>query len=61
MVAIFLHVYFAPFKRLKLAVAAQDWPEGGKYLNQIRKLVGINLSLGLIVVIVASSGRYIAI
>ncbi len=59
MILIFLHVFFAPFRRLKLAVAAQDWPDGGKRLAQIRMLVGINLILGLLVVAVASGGRYL--
>ncbi len=60
MVLIYMHVYFAPFKRLREAVMTQDWPAGGKQLNQIRQLIAINLSLGLIVVIIASGGRYIA-
>jgi uncharacterized membrane protein len=59
MILIFLHVYFAPFQRLKKAVAAQTWPEGAKYLAQIRMLVGLNLSLGLIVVLIAAGGRYL--
>jgi len=58
MILIYLHVYFAPFKRLKKAVAAQTWPEAGKQLNMIRKLVGLNMSLGLIVIVVAASGKY---
>ena len=58
MILIYMHVYFAPFRRLKEAVLIQNWQEGGKRLNQIRKLISINLSLGLIVVIVASGGRY---
>lgn len=58
MILIFLHVYFAPFKRLKKAVAAQTWPEAGKQLNQIRALVGLNMSLGLIVIVIAAGGRY---
>jgi len=61
MILIYMHVFFAPFKRLKLAVAAQDWPDGGKRLNQIRGLIRINLTLGLITVVVASAGRYFAI
>jgi uncharacterized membrane protein len=56
MSAIFMHVYFAPFGRLKRAVAAQDWPAGGAALNQIRILIGINLALGLINVAVAVLG-----
>jgi len=58
MILLYMHVFFAPFKRLKNAVAIQDWPTGGKYLNQMRKLIAINLSIGLIVVIIASGGRY---
>jgi len=57
MILIYLHVYFAPFKRLKEAVIKQDWPEGGRNLNIIRKMVGINTMIGLIVIIVASAGR----
>ena len=53
---IFMHVYFAPFGRLKRAVAAEDWKAGGAALNQIRILVGINLALGLINVAVAVLG-----
>jgi len=57
MILIFLHVYFAPFKRLKEAVIKQDWPEGGRNLNIIRKMVGINTLIGLSVIIIASGGR----
>ena len=57
MTAKFLYIYFVPFAQLKRAVAAQDWPAGGAALNSIRKLVGINLILGLINVAVAVLGR----
>jgi uncharacterized membrane protein len=59
MMLIFLHVFFAPFKRLKRAVAAEDWITGGKSLVQIRHLVGINLLIGLAVIAIASGGRYL--
>ena len=48
MSAIFMHIYFAPFGRLKRAVAAEDWKAGGAALNQIRVLVGVNLALGVV-------------
>jgi uncharacterized membrane protein len=48
MSAIFMHVYFAPFGRLKRAVHDEDWKAGGAALGQIRILVGVNLALGLI-------------
>ncbi|HFD33445.1 MAG TPA: hypothetical protein ENJ28_12155 [Gammaproteobacteria bacterium] len=57
MILIYLHVYFAPFQRLKEAVIKQDWPEGGKNLNIIRKMVGLNTLIGLTVITVASAGR----
>ena len=58
MIFIYLHVFFAPYQRLKRAVAAQDWPTGGKALAQIRVLVGINMTLGLLTALMASGGRY---
>ena len=59
MMLIFFHVFFAPFKRLKRAVAAEDWAAGGKSLAQIRSLVGINLLIGLAIIAIASGGRYL--
>ncbi len=46
MFALFGHVYFGPFKRLKLAVAATDWPEAGRRLGQIQAIVKTNFVLG---------------
>lgn len=59
MILLFLHIYFVPFRRLKDAVITEQWPEAGKQLNQIRLIVGINLSLGLIVIAAAAGGRYL--
>ena len=56
MSAIFMHVYFAPFRRLKRAVQHEDWKAGGAALGQIRILVGINLVLGLLNIAVAVLG-----
>lgn len=57
MMAIFGHVFFAPFRRLKRAVDTEDWEAGGKQLAQIRRMVGINLVLGLMVIAMAGGGR----
>jgi uncharacterized membrane protein len=59
MIGLFLHLYFAPFRRLKESVITEDWPEAGRQLNQIRRIVGMNLGLGLVVVAVAAGGRYL--
>lgn len=57
MILIYLYVFFAPYRRLKRAVAAQDWPSGARALSQIRRLVGINTLLGLLVIAIAGVGR----
>lgn len=59
MILIYLHVFFAPYRRLRKAVTRQAWPDGGASLNQIRMLVGINTLLGLAVIAVASAGRFL--
>jgi uncharacterized membrane protein len=50
MFALFGHLYFGPFRRLKLAVAAADWPEGGRRVGQIATLAGVNLILGTVAI-----------
>lgn len=59
MILIFMHVFFAPFKKLKQFVDSEEWPKGAAALNQIRMLVGINTVLGLLVIITATAGRYL--
>jgi uncharacterized membrane protein len=58
MMLIYLHLFFAPWRRLQKFVQAADWPNAGKQLGMIRKLVAINLALGVITVLVGSTGRY---
>ena len=52
MVAIFMHIRFALFKRLGRAVAASDGALGGATLAQIRTWVSINLAIGVVVLLV---------
>jgi len=61
MMLIFAHVFFAPYGRLKRAVAQQDWKAGGAALAQIRHLIGINLSLGLLTIAIVFLGRALAL
>ncbi len=58
MMFIFLHVFFAPFNRLKKAVAEERWPDGGSALGQIRTLVGINTIIGIATIIIAIAGKF---
>jgi uncharacterized membrane protein len=50
MVLVFGHIFFGPFRRARAAVAAQDWPEGGKRMNQVALLVKVNLAIGWIAI-----------
>lgn len=58
MMLLFAHVFFAPYKRLRQAATAADEPAAKKSMNQIRKLIAVNLSLGVIVIIVAMTGTF---
>ena len=55
MVALFIRIQSLQLPELRAAVAAEDWPAGAAALGQIRKLVGINLIVGLVVVAIASA------
>jgi uncharacterized membrane protein len=52
MVAIFMHIRFALYKRLGRAIAASEWAAGGAALAQIRLWVSLNLGLGILVLLV---------
>lgn len=54
MFALFLRVQALLLPDLRAAVQAEDWPAGAAALGRIRRLLGINLLLGLAVVAVAS-------
>jgi uncharacterized membrane protein len=58
MMAIYAHLYFAPWKRFRQTVAAGDWPGAAKELGQIRHIVAVNLILGLLTVMIGASGRF---
>ena len=57
MMLIFAHVFFAPYRKLKRAVGEQNWPAGAAALAQIRMLIGINLSLGILTIAIVFLGR----
>lgn len=58
MTALFAHLFFAPWKRFRRAVDRADHGQAAAELVRIRRLVAVNLLLGLVVVIVATGGRY---
>ncbi|MCG8509488.1 MAG: CopD family protein [Rhodospirillales bacterium] len=58
MIAIYIGLYFRPYKRFKHAVSAEDWPLAGQFLGSIRRIVAVNTVLGLVTVAIGASGRY---
>jgi len=59
MILLFLHLFFAPYRRLLKAVDDGYFETASRSLNQIRVIIGINLGLGLAVVVIATAGRYL--
>ncbi len=58
MMALFLHLYFAPWRRFQRALEKGDPAAAARQLGQIRTIVLINLTLGLITAAIGASGRY---
>ena len=56
MAGIYLYVWFVPWRRLRTAVAHQNWPQGAAALGRIRQGVAVNLVLGTVNVAVATIG-----
>jgi uncharacterized membrane protein len=50
MMLLFAHIVAAPFRRLRAAVRASDWPEGARRVAQIASLAWINFALGWIAI-----------
>ena len=58
MMALYGHVYFGCYKPFSREVAAQNWKVAGEWLGKIRKLVAVNLALGLLTVCVVMAGMW---
>jgi len=56
MMVIYAYVFFACYVPFSLHVAKQRWKEAGGLLGKIRKLIAVNLVLGLLTVCVAVAG-----
>lgn len=50
MMLVFAYLWFGPWRRLQAAVAAANWPEGGRNMNRITLLVKTNLGLGWVAI-----------
>jgi len=55
MTALFIRIQSLQLPELRNAVVAEDWPAGAAALGKIRRLVGCNLIIGLVLVAVAAA------
>ena len=55
MVALFIRIQSLQLPELRKAVEAQDWAAGAGALGRIRRLVGCNLIVGLVLVAIAAA------
>ncbi|RYY93912.1 MAG: hypothetical protein EOO24_25835 [Comamonadaceae bacterium] len=57
MMAIYGHIRFGVYPKLQRAVAAADWPAAAGRLDLVRRMVAVNLALGVLVFVLAVVGR----
>jgi uncharacterized membrane protein len=58
MMLLFLHLFFVPWRRFSGAVEAGQFDSAAHSLNQMRRIVAINLVLGIITIAAGASGRF---
>jgi uncharacterized membrane protein len=56
MTLLFLIIWFLPYRKMRAAVTAEDWPSAAKHLALIRGLVLTNLLLGLVAAVLGVAG-----
>ncbi|MEP4380497.1 MAG: CopD family protein [Alphaproteobacteria bacterium] len=58
MFLLFAWLYWGAWADFREAVDDENWPQAGKDLDRIRKIIAVNLPLGLIVVVMGAGGRW---
>jgi uncharacterized membrane protein len=61
MMVLFAYIFFAPYQRLKRSVTGNDAESAKLAMGRIRQIMAVNLTLGLIVVLVALLGTFSAV
>jgi uncharacterized membrane protein len=56
--AIFAYLQFFPWRQFRQAVATSGWPIAQQRIAQVRQVLAILMALGVLTVLVGSSGRY---
>ena len=58
MIGLFVYMYFVPLKRMLRMARESLTPEAAMYMGQIRRIVVVNLVLGIALAVIAAGGRY---
>lgn len=61
MAAIFFYIYFVPYRKMSIAIVELRMPDAADALALIRKLILINLILGMVTSVIAVAGRYLVL
>jgi uncharacterized membrane protein len=56
MTGLFVFIWLVPYRRMRAAVSAADWPAAGAQLAVIRRVIMTNLMLGLAAALLGASG-----
>ena len=58
MTAIFIYIFFVPYRKFKLAMEHEDFGHADAKLSIVRGLILVNLLLGVVTLLVGSIGRF---
>jgi len=58
MILLFVYLYFVPYRKLKSEVISEAWADAGVALNRVRRILLLNLILGLLLLAIVYAGRY---
>ncbi|MDX1352780.1 MAG: hypothetical protein R3254_07200, partial [Thiomicrorhabdus sp.] len=59
MIILFAWLYFVPFAKFKSLVNQQSYPDAASMMNtQMRPIIAINLTLGIVEAIIGASGSF---
>ena len=58
MTAIFIYIFFGPYRKFKLALEYEDFGHAGAKLRIVRGLILVNLLLGMVTLLAGSIGRF---
>jgi uncharacterized membrane protein len=57
MTLVYAYVVMAPYRVLRAAVASSQWESAGAAMGRIRRLVALNLVLGVLTIAIATLGK----